>query len=104
MEMQIFGSKSHILMIYQNGTLFTLDTQRARNMYGLALNLHQELLLLNGRMLITIYQTSSHFMLQKINGIVLIVEILVMLDLTQDKEPSRRMDLIRTKKTFLHIT
>lgn len=98
--MQIFGSRSHILMIYQNGTLFTLDTQRLRNMPGLALNSHQEHLLLNGKMLIIIYQTSSPFTSQKINGIVLIVETLVMLDLMQDKEPSLKMDLIRMKKTY----
>ena len=91
-------------MIYQNGTLFTLDTQRLRNMPGLALNSHQGHLLLNGKMLITIYQTSSHFTSQKINGIVLIVETLVMLDLIQDKEPSLKMDLIRMKKTYSDTT
>ena len=104
MEMQIFGSKYHILMIYQNGILFTLDIQRVRNTHGLALNLHQEHLLLNGKMLITIYQTNSLFMLLKINGTILIVEILDMLDLMLDKEPSPRMDLKRMKKIYLDTT
>ena len=104
MEMLIFGSKYPILMIYLNGILFTLDTQRVRSIHGLALNSHLENLLLNGKMLIIIYQISSHFMLQKINGIALTVEILDMLDLMLDKEHSLRMDLIRMKRTYLATT
>ena len=89
-------------MIYQNGILFTLDTQRAKNMHGLASNSHQKHLLLNGKMLITIYQTSSHFMSRKINGMVPTVDKLDMSDLMPDKVPLPKMDLIRMKKTFLH--
>ena len=103
MEMQIFGNRYHILMIYQNGILFTLDTQEARNMPGQVLSLHQEHQQLNGRMLIIIYLINSHSMLQRINGIAPIVEILVMSDLMLVKEHSLKMDLIRMKKTFLDI-
>ena len=75
MEMQIFGSKYHILMTYQNGILFTLDIPELKNMLGLVLNSSPEHLHWNGRTLIIICLINSHFMLQKTNGIILIAEL-----------------------------